>query len=164
MQRPGSQGFTALELVLVVALLIAVAGLSAVAIDVYRVRAQVSHCLDAILPAREVLEQFYLETGRVPLANEELQRYGLSLPDTPDYLSVLRLEGGRIELVFGNQASPRLAGHTLHLSPYVSADSEVIWHCGNAPLPAGLTSLAIPAGPMSQAIVPRQFLPPACRG
>lgn len=164
MPTPYSKGFTALELILVVLILIAVAGLSAVAIDVYRVRSQVSHCLDAVLPARATLEQFYLETGRAPLASEELQRFGMDLPQTPEYLSALRLDGGRLELVFGNQAAARLAGHTLILSPYVSTDQEIIWHCGNAPLPAGLTALAMPAGPMPQAIVPRQFLPPACRG
>ena len=72
-------------------------------------------------------------------------------------------EGGRLELVFGNRASARLVGHTLALSPYVSIDGEMIWHCGDAPLPAGLTGLAVPAGPKAPAMVPRQFLPSACR-
>ncbi len=157
------QGFTAIELVLVLVVLAVVAGLLALAVDVYRVRGQVGHSLEAAQPAREVLERFFLDTGRAPLAEEELTRHGLAMPRVPDYLSALRLEGGRLELVFGNRASARLVGHTLALSPYVSIDGEMIWHCGDAPLPAGLTGLAVPAGPRAPAMVPRQFLPSACR-
>lgn len=157
------KGFTAIELVLVFFILFAVAGLLAVAIDVYRIRSQVGHCLDALQPAREVLERFYLDTGRAPMSADEILRHGLVMPEPPEYLSLLRLDGGRLELVFGNQASARLAGHTLALSPYTSASGEIIWHCGTAPLPAGLTGLAETSGPLSPQIVPRQYLPPSCR-
>ena len=157
------KGFTAIELVLVFVVLSVVAGLLALALDVYRVRAQVSYSLKAAQPAREALERFYLDTGRAPLAEEELRRHGLTMPGVPPYLASLTLDGGRLELIFGNQASARLVGHTLALSPYVSISGEVIWHCGDAPLPAGLTGLAVPAGPRAPAIVPRQFLPSACR-
>ncbi len=157
------QGFTVIELVLVFVVLAVVAGLLALALDVYRVRAQVSRSLDSAQPAREALERFFVDTGRAPLAEEELARHGLAMPNLPVYLSALTLEGGRLELVFGNKASARLVGHTLALSPYVSINGEIIWHCGDAPLPAGLTGLAVPAGPRAPAMVPRQFLPAACR-
>ncbi len=157
------QGFTVIELVLVFVVLAVVAGLLALALDVHRVRAQVSHSLEAAQQAREVLERFFVDTGRAPLAEEELTRHGLAMPSLPEYLSALRLEGGRLELVFGNRASARLVGHTLALSPYVSINGEFIWHCGDAPLPAGLTGLAVPAGPRAPTMVPRQFLPTACR-
>ncbi len=156
-------GFTVIELVLVFVVLAVVAALLALAIDVHRVRAQVSHSLDAVQPARDVLERFFVDTGRAPVAEEELTRHGLIMPAVPDYLRALRLEGGRLELVFGNRASARLTGHTLALSPYVSVSGEFIWRCGDAPLPAGLTGLAMPAGPKAPARVPRQFLPAECR-
>ncbi|MEE8108571.1 MAG: prepilin-type N-terminal cleavage/methylation domain-containing protein, partial [Gammaproteobacteria bacterium] len=61
------QGFTIIEMVLVFVVLAVVAGLLALAVDVYRVRGQVGHSLEAAQPAREVLERFFLDTGRAPL-------------------------------------------------------------------------------------------------
>ena len=83
------KGFTVIELVLVFVVLAVVAGLLALALDVHRVRAQVSHSLDAAQPAREALERFYVDTGRAPLAEEELRRHGLAMPGVPPYLASL---------------------------------------------------------------------------
>ncbi|MCH8895781.1 MAG: prepilin-type N-terminal cleavage/methylation domain-containing protein, partial [Proteobacteria bacterium] len=67
MPKHRQQGFTVIELILVFVVLAVVAGLLALAVDVYRVRGQVGHSLEAAQPAREVLERFFVDTGRAPL-------------------------------------------------------------------------------------------------
>ena len=74
----------------------------------------------------------------------------------------VRIEGGAIQVTFGNRASAGLQGKVLTLSPTVVEDAPIVpiaWVCGNAPAPQGMTL----HGP-NRTDVPRALLPLNCSG
>lgn len=52
------------------------------------------------------------------------------------------VEGGAIQVTFGNRANATISGKILSLRAAVVEDAQVVpiaWICGNAPVPAGMT-------------------------
>lgn len=57
------------------------------------------------------------------------------------YVDAVSVQGGRIDIVYGTSADAAIAGKTLSLTPYKTADDHVVWRCGNRPKPPGLQPL-----------------------
>jgi type IV pilus assembly protein PilA len=51
------------------------------------------------------------------------------------YTAVIQSAKGRIDIAFRKSADPAIAGKTLSLTPYETADLRVFWRCGNHPTP-----------------------------
>lgn len=57
------------------------------------------------------------------------------------YVAAVSQQGGRIDIAYGTTADAAIAGKTLSLTPYKTADDHVVWRCGNRPKPPGLQPL-----------------------
>jgi hypothetical protein len=91
--------------------------------------------------------------------------------DGPDaegrYVAETRVVDGRIDLVFGALADAVIRGRTLSLTPFETADQQVVWVCGGRAPGVGLKPLGFAGGgPLAvqapTTVAPR-YLPRACR-
>ena len=129
-QMKKQQGFTLIELMIVVAI---IAILAAIAISQYQdyvIRSQVSEGSSLADGTKTAVAEFVNNYGRFAAANAS---YGLSLPTSivGKYVTQVDVGGtndGRIEVTFGNQAHTAIATGLLVFSPITHAGS-IEWTC-----------------------------------
>jgi type II secretory pathway pseudopilin PulG len=165
--RRADGGFTRIEAVLVVATTALVGALAATALRTYLIRAQVAESIELAKHARDQVTRAFRRTGTPPGDREDA---GFS-NDGPNisgrYVAETRISNGRVDLVFGGETDGALAGRTLSLTPFETADQQVVWVCGSKQPGVGLKPLGFAGGgPLAvqppPTIEPR-YLPPACR-
>ncbi len=127
------QGFTLIELMIVVAIIGILAAIAIPAYSDYTIRAQVSEGLTLAGGAKAAVSEFTMDRGTFPTTQSEA---GLSSAASINgkYTSSIDAgdTAGRILITYGVDAHADLSGDTLVLSAVTSAGS-VIWAC-----PAGL--------------------------
>jgi type IV pilus assembly protein PilA len=168
MLRPRMQsGFTLIELMIVVAIIGILAAIAIPAYTNYTVRAQVAEGVSLAAHAKAPIVDAFLQSGEAPLGRPEA---GLTDNDTDTvgkYVSSVGIDRGVVVVTFGNDASMVIAGLTLTLTPYETADLGVVWRCGNATAPAGSQLMGTAGGGVATVYiaptVPNQFLPDTCR-
>lgn len=155
------EGFTLIELMIVVAI---IGILSSVALPAYQVYVQRSEVVEALSMAgtiRENVTNYYVEQLDFPENNEQA-----GIP-AKNYLIGNRItevvvESGAIHVTMGNKASRPLQGKILSFRPAVvtgSPKSPIAWLCGyDEPVPG------MEARGANKTDLEREFLPSACRG
>lgn len=161
-------GVAALEVLLVVAATAVIGVLGISAYRTHAVRSQIATSVVEAEPAQKLVTAAFRWKGVPPLdataAGIDPAARGF-LHGT--YVEMLDVHNGRIDLRFGAGADAVISGKTLSLTPFETADREVVWLCGNETPDVGLYPLGFAAGgPQPVQIVtsiePR-YLPPACR-
>jgi type IV pilus assembly protein PilA len=165
--RRADDGFTLLEgvIVLAVSALIGAVGVSAV--RTYLVRAEIAESIAIARYAQDQVTRAFRRSGTPPASRADA---GLS-HDGPDssgrYIAETLVTDGRIDLVFGTRADWALQGRTLSLTPFETADRQVVWICGSKPPGVGLKPLGFAGGGrvavQPQATIEPRYLPSACR-
>jgi ribosome modulation factor len=81
-----------------------------------------------------------------------------------DHVEVVR---GRVDIRFGRNADDAIAGRTLSLTPFETADQRIVWLCGNKLPGPGLQPLGFAGGAAEPVqmltLIEVRFLPPSCR-
>lgn len=158
----GNNGFTLIELMIVVAIIFVLASLAVSAYQTYTVRSQVSEGLDFANTAKANILDVYLNAGAVPANRAAARMTPLSSDSRGAYVSDVEVRDGRIDITFGGHAAhPDIIGKTISLTPYLTSEQTVEWRCGLAPPPAGspLTGAAAHRDPS----VDLRYLPSNCR-
>lgn len=142
---------------------VVVAGIvAAIAIPAYQdytIRAQVASVLAESSSLKSAVAEYYATHGKLPESGDELELDFAG--DAVKYLEGYGIDGGAIVLGFGDQADAAIHQSTLLLTPYLGANGQLIWVCGDASAPAGARSLV---GAMKYASdVPAKYLPKTCR-
>ncbi len=145
MKKQLQQGFTLIELMIVVAIIGILAAIAIPAYQNYTIRAQVSEGLSLADGAKTAMTEFYTNKGTFPTANASA---GLAAAGsiTGNYVSGVDISTGAIVVTYGNNANAAIKAKTLVLTPTANGGS-VSWVCGG-----GSTS------------VPKQYLPTSCQG
>jgi hypothetical protein len=78
------------------------------------------------------------------------------------YVQSVDVADGSVVVTYGNGAEMGLQGRTLVHQPYRSADNSVVWRCGWALPPPGLTPIGKGSTAAVTTVEPR-YLPSACR-
>jgi hypothetical protein len=74
----------------------------------------------------------------------------------------VRVVSGAIAIDYGRAANRLIAGKELLLMPGLTEGQELVWVCGHAQAPEGLT---MPIGSYAKLTgIPDKYLPIACRG
>ena len=123
------QGFTLIELMIVVAIIGILAAIAIPAYQDYTIRAQVSEGLNLAGGAKAAVSEYTMDRGLFPTSNGQA---GLSLAPsiTGKYVTRVAVSTGIITVTYGNDAHQVLSAATLQLSPITQAGS-VEWACSS---------------------------------
>jgi len=158
-----NQGFTLIELMIVVAIIGILASLAVSAYQTYTVRAQISEGLNMAAGAKVPVVDAYTITGTAPTDRAAAGMTPVATDTSGAYVSAVDIVDGRIDITFsGPRAHQAIIGQTLSMTPYASGGNTVSWRCGNAGVPAGANLLNGGANHLAPTVEPR-YLPSTCR-
>jgi type IV pilus assembly protein PilA len=160
--RSGENGFTLIELMIVVAIIGILASLAVSAYQTYTVRAQVSEGINLASGAKVPIVDAYTNSGTAP-ADRTAAGMSPNATDTNGtYVSAVQVTNGRLDVTFsGPRAHQAIFGQTLSLTPYETNGNTIVWRCGNAGPPAGV--LLQGGAPHLAPTIEGRYLPSSCR-
>jgi type IV pilus assembly protein PilA len=163
------QGFTLIELMIVVAIIGILAAIAIPAYQDYTIRAQVSEGLNLAAAAKAAVAESFLNTGSAP-ANRTQAGMSANAADTQGkYVTSVNVVNGLITVMYGNEANAQITGDTVTLTPYESVDLSVVWRCNAAPVPGtpGFsvigTSATATTPTYAAGSIDAKYTPSACR-
>ena len=123
------QGFTLIELMIVVAIIGILAAIAIPAYQDYTIRAQVSEGLNLAGGAKAAVSEYTMDRGIFPADNPTA---GISTAASINgkYVTQVAVSGGVISVTYGADAHSILSGANLQLSPTTQAGS-VEWACSS---------------------------------
>ena len=121
------QGFTLIELMIVVAIIGILAAIAIPAYQDYTIRAQVSEGLNLAGGAKAAVSEYTMDRGSFPTNNNEA---GISTNTDIQgkYVVSVTVANGLVTVDYGNEAHTTLSSGFLELSPFTNAGS-VEWDC-----------------------------------
>jgi len=165
LRAPG--GFTIVELAAGLAVTVIIGALGVSAYRTYAVRAEIANGIAATQDVRDRVTAAFRTTGIPPT---DRQAAGLDSGRDGawgDYVDDVAVVRGRVDVRFGRNADEAIAGRTLSLTPFESADQRIVWLCGNRLPGPGLQPLGFAGGAAEPVqvltLIDVRFLPPSCR-
>jgi type IV pilus assembly protein PilA len=156
------KGFTLIELMIVIAIIGILAAIAIPAYQNYTIRSQVTEGLSLADGWKTSISEFYAQNGTMPTGYSAAGTATTIVAQATQgkYVgSINVIAGGEITILYtGSQVNTKLSGSTLTLNPGVDTNNDVVWVCGTATAPAGVTA---GAGATTTS-VSAQYLPASC--
>ncbi len=135
------QGFTLIELMIVVAIIGILAAIAIPAYQDYTIRAQVSEGLNLGGGSKTAITEYYQDTGVFPTTNI-MAGLETNTNIKGKYVTQVTVgANGVVTVTYGGSANANITGATLTLTPFDNLGS-VSWTCANG---AGLANKWLPA-------------------
>jgi type IV pilus assembly protein PilA len=125
------QGFTLIELMIVVAIIGILAAIAIPAYQDYTIRAQVSEGLNLSGGAKAAVTEYFQDRGTMPTDNA-LAGLAAAGDIQGKYVDQVLVTEGVIAVQYGNSAHAIIVGQHLELSPNTSSPGSVQWDCATA--------------------------------
>jgi len=162
MLRKIQQGFTLIELMIVVAIIGILAAIAIPAYQNYTIRAQVTEGLTLADGWKTAIAEYYANTGTWPI---QANLTGTNVSVGKYESSVTVIVGGVVQITYGGTAvNQNIAGSILDLIPYTDTNKDILWQCGTAASPAGASATKASGATATTAstTVSAQYLPTSC--
>ena len=168
------QGFTLIELMIVVAIIGILAAIAIPAYQDYTIRAQVSEGMTLAAAAKTAVAESFSNDGEAPAARIDAGMTKTVTDTNGKYVTSVAVTNGAVTITYGNEVNRIVKGATLSLVPYETPDLSVTWQCGNAAAPANAALLGTkgggnvsaatpPTGNLAPAAGGDKYLPASCR-
>jgi type IV pilus assembly protein PilA len=160
MLKTMQKGFTLIELMIVIAIIGILAAIAIPAYQNYTIRSQVTEGLSLADGWKTSISEFYAQNGSFPTTSGTSGGAGaiaVSGASSGKYVSAVNVAaGGQIKVTYGGtQASTKLPlAAILYLSPGLDPNYDVVWVCGSATVPTGVTGITQTASTVSAAYLP----------
>lgn len=159
LQLNGSNGFTLIEVMIVVAIIAILALMAVPSLQNKYIRENIVEAMPLAKIAKDPVAAAWATTKTLP---EDNASAGLPEPDkiVNNVVKSVTVENGAIHIVFGNRANGALRGKTLTLRPGVVEDAPVVpvaWVCGRARAPENMRAMGT-----DKTDVPGIYLPVNC--
>lgn len=153
------QGFTLIELMIVVAIIGILAAVAIPQYQDYTIRTQVTEGLNLAAEAKSSIGDFYSNRGRLP-DNNASAGLAQAASISGNYVTSVAVSGsGNVTVTFGNRVNNKIASKVVTLNPYRNAAGSIVWVCGTASAPSGTTA----PGALATTDVEGRYLPTDCR-
>jgi type IV pilus assembly protein PilA len=160
------KGFTLIELMIVIAIIGILAAIAIPAYQNYTIRSQVTEGLSLADGWKTAISEFYAQNGSFPTSFNSsggTTAVAVTASSQGKYVGAIAVTtGGEIVVTYtGSQANAKLAvagSNTLGLTPALDANYDVVWVCGTA---SGPTGVSFTAGTVSTS-VSAAYLPNSC--
>src|SRR5262245_40484749 len=161
------QGFTLIELMIVVAIIGILAAIAIPAYQDYTIRSQVAEGLTLAAQAKTAVSESFAQTGTAPANRTAAGMSANSTDTTGNYVSSLAVANGVITLTYSNTSPQRangaINGSTVTLVPYLSADNSVSWKCSAAGSTAAPSNTVMTGGTNAAGSLLARYAPAECR-
>ncbi len=125
------QGFTLIELMIVVAIIGILAAIAIPAYQDYTIRAQVSEGLNLSGGAKAAVTEYFQDRGTMPTTNA-IAGLAAAGDIQGKYVDQVLVTTGVIAVQYGNDAHEVITGQHLELTPNTSNPGSFQWDCATA--------------------------------
>lgn len=163
------QGFTLIELMIVVAIIGILAAVAIPAYQDYTIRSQVSEGLSLAKEVQTAIGEFRADRGALPTTHDQA---GLpaSTALSGSYVTAVAHDGnGGVTVRYGNKANAAITGGAITLGAATpggtaTSSSPLTWVCGNSTLPTSPATMAyVGTAAGVTAPIENKYMPSACR-
>jgi type IV pilus assembly protein PilA len=165
--RKINQGFTLIELMIVIAIIGILASLAVSAYQTYTIRTQVAEAINMALPAKVGIVDAFNNSGIPPAGRVEAGMTVAATDSRGQFVSQANIVNGRVDVMMGNNVHGDVSGDVISFTPYHVPGGSIIWRCGAASAPGnGAVPLSDGGGNSAAYIVSTlasRYMPSVCR-